>query len=82
MLTDDELRMAFKTTYTVEPSDEDWPYMERFAREVERLVQAKYKLPEPNHGRNCAKCGRWRNLNSLVIRNQQWYCNPSCSSER
>ena len=81
MLTDEELRAAFEKTNTAKHS-EGWDGLERFAREVERLVQAKHKRPELNHGRNCAKCGRWQKLSDLVIRNQQWYCNPSCPSER
>lgn len=78
MLTDEELRNAYFQTNKLKHS-EGWLGLERFAREIERLVQAKYKLPEPNHGRNCASCGRWKKLSGLVIRDQQWFCKPTCS---
>lgn len=38
MLTQNELRNAFERTNIKEPLEEGWPGLERFAREVERLV--------------------------------------------
>ena len=41
LLTEIELRQAFYATNTSEPLAEGWPGLERFAREVERLVKQK-----------------------------------------
>ena len=41
LLTDIELRRAFYATNTSESLAEGWPRLERFAREVERLVKQK-----------------------------------------
>ena len=38
LLEDEQLRDAFKKTNTSEPLSEGWPGLERFAREIERLV--------------------------------------------
>lgn len=41
LLTETEIRAAFCATNTSEPLAEGWPGLERFAREVERLVKQK-----------------------------------------
>lgn len=41
LLTETELRTAFYATNTSEPLAEGWPGLERFAREVERLVKQR-----------------------------------------
>lgn len=41
LLTETELRTAFCATNTSEPLAEGWPGLERFAREVERLVKQR-----------------------------------------
>lgn len=38
MLTEQQIRKAFMETNTAEPLAEGWPGLERFAREIERLV--------------------------------------------
>lgn len=41
-LTEEALREAFERTNAAEPLAEDWPKLERFAREIERLVNESH----------------------------------------
>jgi hypothetical protein len=47
MLTEEELIGAFLETNEAEPLAEDWPWLERFGRAVEKLVEKKNGINIP-----------------------------------
>lgn len=76
MLTDEELRTAYSKTNKLK-HDEGWLGLERFAREIECLVEAKRTPPTLNHnypGKHCTECGKWQTLANLVLKGKQWLC--------
>ena len=65
ILTEEELRKAFCATNTCEPLVEGWPGLERFAREVERLIEEKHLPFSDRSGAECAVCGKLKPLSKL-----------------
>lgn len=67
MLTESELRNAFIATNACEPSEEEWPGLERFARHVEILVEKKF---EYNRDKSWQE---WMSLAAEAQRNSCFY---------
>ena len=67
MLTDEQLRKAFTDTNVAEPLCEGWPGLERFAREVERLVEEANKPFDKRYGAMCHICKTMQPLANLEL---------------
>lgn len=65
-LTDEELRDAFNRTNDAGPLAEGWPGLERFAREVERMVRFKHLPMSDRYGLKCSICGKLKPLSALT----------------
>jgi len=68
ILTEEELRKAFCDTNICEPLCEGWSGLERFAREVERLVEEKHLPFFDRYGVECAECGKLKPLSEIQYR--------------
>jgi len=68
ILTEEELIKAFCITNDTEPLIGGWPCLERFAREVERLVEEKHLPFADRYGAECLVCGEFKPLSKLRYR--------------